>query len=373
MILAHIVIATSLCLFPFAAAISGISETRSLVTKSVIPRVTAAPSTKPVTAVNRETAINLSALLESLASEIPTTTASIKLQIDTTSMPDAVTSTSSAISSTFTPLPTTTTSLFNSNSASSGTATTSKTTAIILIVVFSGLGVIGLLFAIFLFDRYRKHQYPFQNLASSRAISPIDDEEIESWRRRGSYSTRGTGAMSQTSLSILTMTGRNGDLWPLPEIAKSSCHRQEMSSSALKSPFMTYANDLPTSPSSITQKSQAPNARMGLTTEIRAGDVAYIPSIPTPKRHSSSSRSKRLPSFSKTISGGVGSVTMTESGAVYNGYSKSRASSLSSMAWSDYRLDGNEKQKGSGRYSRPTTSKTERLESMWFGRSDKPG
>lgn len=343
------------------------------------PQITTAPIIDSKVQVSQETAINLAALLASLSAQIPTMATTESLEIDTTAVVMATTSINTAISSTTTnpaTLPTATTSLFAASPYNG--SSTSKTTTVVLVIVFSAIGVTLLILALLLFKRYRHRQYPFHSLASLRAVTPIDDEEIDSWRRRGSNSSRETKAMSQTSLSILTMTGRNGDLWPLPEIQRSPCYGQDTGTTTLKSPFLTYANEIPTSPSNAIQIAQAPNARFGLTTDIRAGDVAYISSTSSMKRHSSCSRSKRLPSFSRTITGGVGSVTMTGSGAVYSGYSKSRASSLSSTAWSEWRMGLGDRDKdkakepGTGiRDVRPATAKTETIDrGAWFDPED---
>ncbi|KAL2067196.1 hypothetical protein VTL71DRAFT_1620 [Oculimacula yallundae] len=149
----------------------------------------------------------------------------------------------------------------------------------LVIALAAVLGAVGLLLigtVIFLLYRYRRGQLPFAH----RGASPINDDEIASWRRTG----------KEQKLTIPSPTYR-------PAI-------REVADLHLKSPGWTWT----ASPSSIRTVSahitdhqvqaQAPNARAGLTDEVVPGAEAFIPQ---PKRQSSR-LAKRPPGHSRTKS-----------------------------------------------------------------------
>ncbi|KAG4436452.1 hypothetical protein IFR05_008066 [Cadophora sp. M221] len=143
-----------------------------------------------------------------------------------------------------------------------------QTLVIVLAVVLGAVGLILIGAIIFLLYRYRRDQLPF----SHRGASPINDDEIASWRR----------------------TGQEQKLTIPPPIHRPAI--REVAAVHLNSPGWTWA----ASPSSIRTVSahitdhqvqtQAPNARAGLTDEVVPG---ADPFIAQPKRQNS--RLSKLP------------------------------------------------------------------------------
>ncbi|KAH7330383.1 hypothetical protein BKA65DRAFT_58139 [Rhexocercosporidium sp. MPI-PUGE-AT-0058] len=151
-----------------------------------------------------------------------------------------------------------------------------QTLVTVLAVVLGAVGLILIGAIIFLVYRYRKGQLPF----SHRGASPINDDEIASWRRTA----------QEQKLTIPSPIHR-------PAI-------REVAAVHLNSPGWTWT----ASPSSIRTVSahitdhqvqaQAPNARVGLTDEVVPG---ADPFIPQPKRQNSR-LSKLPPGHSRTKS-----------------------------------------------------------------------
>lgn len=151
-----------------------------------------------------------------------------------------------------------------------------QTLVIILSAVLGSLGLILLVGAVFCLYRYRRGQAPFRH----RGASPINDDEIESWRT----------------------SGREKHLIPAPNHGPAI---REVSLLPMHSPQWTWAAS-PTSirtisanmsePHSVVAK--APNARAGLTDEALPGADPFI----TPPKRQSSRLSKAPPGHSRTRS-----------------------------------------------------------------------
>ncbi|CAG8950601.1 hypothetical protein HYFRA_00002810 [Hymenoscyphus fraxineus] len=158
-----------------------------------------------------------------------------------------------------------------------------------LIIVLSAiLGVLALIFlvvAICLVRRYQKGQRPF----SHRGATPIDDEEIASWRAPSSEQKAPmlpelpelpAPVVDANTIGLSHFPGR---MWnaQLPQTTPTHSRRP----SAI----------IPESPSSM---ARSPNSRAGLTDQSIPGDEAYIPSI----KRQSSRLTKAPPGHTRTKS-----------------------------------------------------------------------
>ncbi|KAH7383605.1 hypothetical protein BKA64DRAFT_682692 [Cadophora sp. MPI-SDFR-AT-0126] len=156
----------------------------------------------------------------------------------------------------------------SSTTPSEDKSSSRQTLVIVLAVVLGAVGLILIGAIIFLIIRYRKGKLPFGH----RGASPINDDEIASWRR----------------------TGQEQKLTLPPPVYRPAI--REVASVKLNSPGWTWA----ASPSSIRTisahitdhqvQAQAPNARAGLTDEVVPG---ADPFIAQPKRQNS--RLSKLP------------------------------------------------------------------------------
>lgn len=150
----------------------------------------------------------------------------------------------------------------------------------LIIILTVVLGVVGLLLiaaAIVIICRRRKGKGPF----GSRMASPINDEEIQSWRNTGhepkhAHSSSDPRSIITRDVSIDSIALGNPPRWP---------------------PYPPHLNmvhpNLP--PSSL---GRAPNAREGLTDETIPGDAPFVP---TAKRQNSR-LSKAPPGHARTKS-----------------------------------------------------------------------
>lgn len=151
------------------------------------------------------------------------------------------------------------------------------------IILASVLGFLGLLLVtgiILLIARYRRQQAPFGH----RGATPIDDEEIASWRRSEQEKRQDQPPEHKAAIrEVLELPRQHHSGWTWATTASSA------SIHTMPSPF-------PDSPSYI---ATAPNARAGLTDETVPG---ADPFITPPKRHNSR-LSKLPPGHSRTRSG----------------------------------------------------------------------
>ncbi|EFQ28818.1 hypothetical protein CGRA01v4_10250 [Colletotrichum graminicola] len=176
----------------------------------------------------------------------------------------------------------------NNNSTSHGTGG-NRSLVIALSTVLSLLGVVMIIGAIYLCYRYRRGRLPF----SRRGNTPIDDEEIESWKACRTIEKCTTivvdeqdqhgsaGSVQKPSSTIVYQDNSQ----PHPRMStettqRSLYHKRSMDKKSI---------DIP-QPSVL---ARAPNARVGLTDDAIEGDRAFIPS---PKRRNS--RLSKLPPLS---------------------------------------------------------------------------
>lgn len=147
--------------------------------------------------------------------------------------------------------------------ASAPMSTPHRDLTIILSVVLGAVGLLVIALAILLTCRRRRGKGPF----GSRGASPINDEEIQSWRNTGHEPKHGHSSSDPRSIitrdvSIDSIALGHPPHWP---------------------PYTPHANmihpNLP--PSSL---GRAPNARAGLTDETIPGDAPFVPA---PKRQNS--------------------------------------------------------------------------------------
>ncbi|KAK1688257.1 hypothetical protein BDP55DRAFT_62756 [Colletotrichum godetiae] len=153
-----------------------------------------------------------------------------------------------------------------------------------LSTVLSVLGVIIIIGAIFLCYRYRRGRLPF----SRRGNSPIDDEEIESWKACRTIEKCTTvvvdkhdsaGSIRKPASVIVYQNHNQHQPRPSTDTApRSLYHKRSMDKKSI---------DIPQTP----VLARAPNARVGLTDDAVEGDLAFLPS---PKRQNS--RLSKLPS-----------------------------------------------------------------------------
>ncbi|CZR60884.1 uncharacterized protein PAC_10780 [Phialocephala subalpina] len=197
--------------------------------------------------------------------------------------------TSGAASTTLSPNETSV-SMSSSSATSQPTKISHQTLVIILSVVLGFVGIILLGGAIFLLYRFSQGRTPFRH----RGASPINDDEIESWRRSGreklpiSPPNHGPAIREVTSLpmhspawtwaasptSIRTVSGNFSDHHSIPNHS-----------------VIAY-------PEPLSVVAKAPNARAGLTDEALPGADPFI----TPPKRQSSRLSKAPPGHARTKS-----------------------------------------------------------------------
>jgi len=169
--------------------------------------------------------------------------------------------------STSSPIPST--SMATSISPDSGSNSNShRNLVIILSAVLGFVGILLITGAILLITRYLRNQSPFAH----RGASPINDEEIASWRGTSSEQKQAVPYSTQPSVThdanTVGLAQTPGWIWPT-------------STSAVQPATPNPASIVPDTPSFL---AKAPNARAGLTDETVPGAVPFIPPI---KRQSS--------------------------------------------------------------------------------------
>ena len=169
--------------------------------------------------------------------------------------------TSSVATSRATPTPTS--SLYILSPSSTGVSEASvpmsnqhRDLIIILSVVLGVVGILVIGAAILLIYRYRKGKSPFRG----RGASPINDDEIQSWRNTGHEPKHGHSSSDPRSIITRDVSIDSIALGQAPRWTPYSPHAT-----------MTHPN-LP--PSAL---GRAPNARQGLTDETVPGDAPFVP------------------------------------------------------------------------------------------------
>ncbi|TGO19984.1 hypothetical protein BPAE_0324g00020 [Botrytis paeoniae] len=154
--------------------------------------------------------------------------------------------------------------------ASSTTSGTNRNTLIIILAsVLGTLAIIVVSIAIYLFRRYRR-----ERSFTGRGVTPIDDSEIESWRRSGNERKvfmgedlvfdKETGGRDYFQSNTIQMAHSPGWTWT------ASPTSTRTRSTFYPSGISGYVPDTPTF------LAQAPNARVGLTDEIMPGAEPFI-------------------------------------------------------------------------------------------------
>ncbi|TVY46148.1 hypothetical protein LSUB1_G000059 [Lachnellula subtilissima] len=161
------------------------------------------------------------------------------------------------------------TSMATSISPDSGSNSNShRNLVIILSAVLGFVGILLITGAILLIARYLRNQSPFAH----RGASPINDEEIASWRGTSSEQKQPPPYSTQPSVThdanTVGLAQTPGWIWPT-------------STSAVQPATPKPASMVPDTPSLL---AKAPNARAGLTDETVPGAVPFIPPV---KRQSS--------------------------------------------------------------------------------------
>ncbi|KAH8662997.1 hypothetical protein BGZ60DRAFT_412465 [Tricladium varicosporioides] len=269
---------------PLAAGAAALEEaTTTTVTSQSLSRITSS--------ITSRTTLSNSATSKSATSQSITLTSTISTIPYSTSTPFFESSTSS-------PMPTSTTPTSTENVGSSPLSTSTMSTSISSVPVYSTptpdlnnkqhetliivlsvvLGVVAILLvlsAAFLASRYFKRQRPF----SHRGASPINDDEIASWREPGfeqkKHVIQAPPPVKEANIGLAQFPGWR---WNAPP-----------------------ANIQPVySPSSVAQSPsfRAPNSRAGLTDETIPGAAPFIP----PPKRQNSRLSKTPPGHSRTRS-----------------------------------------------------------------------
>ncbi|KAH6685276.1 hypothetical protein F5X68DRAFT_191795 [Plectosphaerella plurivora] len=185
-----------------------------------------------------------------------------------------------------------------------------QTLAIALSTALSVLAVIIIAGSIFICCRYRQGRLPF----TKRGATPIDDEEIESWKRKDDMETSFDDKpptmhkkhASTTSLrkppSVVVYHNAHHEWPPMentsPRSAISNCNGSKKSVEIPQTPVLA----------------RAPNARPGLTDECVQGDDAFLPS---PKRKPS--RLSKYPPNASTTTRGHSRTLSTRSSFSFGG------------------------------------------------------
>ena len=169
----------------------------------------------------------------------------------------------------------------NGGNASSGLSN-NRTLIITLSIVLSVVAFLIVLATILVCYRIKKGRLPF----IARGISPIGDEEIESWKRSAAhekYTSAPTTAGTRPPSS--TVSTRKPPSVIVYQNAASTAGAPELSPKSIHT--VNKSIDLP----QAAVLARAPNSRPGLTDDTVEGDQAFIP---TPKRqHSRLSKSYR--------------------------------------------------------------------------------
>ncbi|WYZ42848.1 hypothetical protein EsH8_VI_000547 [Colletotrichum jinshuiense] len=161
-----------------------------------------------------------------------------------------------------------------------------RSLVIALSTVLSSLGVVLIIGTIYLCYRYRRGRLPF----GRRGNTPIDDEEIESWKACRTTEKRSTFIVDKHDsadsirkpASVIVYQNHNQHQ-PRPSTdtaTRSIYQKRSMDKKSIEIPHAPV-------------QARAPNARVGLTDDAVEGDLAFLPS---PRRPSS--RLSKLPQMS---------------------------------------------------------------------------
>lgn len=174
---------------------------------------------------------------------------------------------------------------------SSDSSHLSRTWVIVLATVIPVVVVALLALASLCIYRYRRGRSPFSS-HPARGHTPIDDDEIATWRGKHSVITAHTRFASEGS-SDFHLPIQHGDIEKSGVLTKSRPSQIQVT----RSPSWTWSAATTTA-SPITPKksleqmsppavvARAPNSRFGLTDETIPGDEPYISSSPTLKNSS---------------------------------------------------------------------------------------
>jgi hypothetical protein len=252
----------------------------------------------------------ISSLLASLNSDAASQTSSMVITTSiSSSVPSQLSSlTTTAIDSTSYLTPTspiqtsTTTSSSLSSSAvaaasvSSSSTTKNHTQTIILVVCFALLGLILIILAMILFRRYRRRQSPFAPF-SRRGVSPIDDDEIATWRGNTQPMAK-TPATHVRNASSIVFQPYQGWAW-------NDSASPDSTSPAI-SPPPGSGEALPYPPPPV---AHAPNARSGLTDGAIPGAAPFVgPARRQSRRLSKAHSAGHMRSRSRRSSASVSSI-----------------------------------------------------------------
>lgn len=149
---------------------------------------------------------------------------------------------------------------------------TTRDLTIILATTIPSVLILACLFALLCCRARRRRARMFK-----RGITPIDDDEIESWKLDRESEKRFTGGQRTSQRTSHRTTLSNGSVRKPPSVivytpTQYANRISDDHHSLSPSPKFKRSIDLPTTP----MTARAPNARPGLTDETIQGDDAYI-------------------------------------------------------------------------------------------------
>ncbi|KAM3071375.1 hypothetical protein ACMFMG_008967 [Clarireedia jacksonii] len=268
-----------------------------------------------LSSVQSQTLVPISALVGGSQDTSSTSSDSSISDLDVSSTPPTAKTTMTniiAVSSFLTSSSTSATSKSIGNAAAVGTSTGSSASATstpastsglshqnLIIILACVLGAFALIIAgalIYIFIRYRRSR-----TLAARGVTPIDDEEIESWRRsaqdkksymqeHGRSFEKEIGGRSYMDSNTIQLAHSPGWTWtasPTSSRSRSTFYPSGVST------------NIPDTPRFFAQAfAQAPNARVGLTDETVPGAEPFI----KPAKRQSSRLSKSSPHHSRSKS-----------------------------------------------------------------------
>ncbi|KAH6660614.1 hypothetical protein BKA67DRAFT_530705 [Truncatella angustata] len=156
-----------------------------------------------------------------------------------------------------------------------------RTLVITLSTVLSVVGVVVIAITLYLCLRNRRRRAKLFN----RGVTPIDDDEIESWKVNRNVNEKGGGRFTSRNSAMSTRAHRKA---PSNSVIQYQSQIRSSIDAVPQSPrcfIHKHSFEMPQSPQAAVL-ARAPNARSGLTDETVAGEKPFVTVI-SPKRQSS--------------------------------------------------------------------------------------
>jgi hypothetical protein len=178
---------------------------------------------------------------------------------------------------------------------------TSKSVTIVLATVIPGIALLSLLALLYFLIRRRRKSHIF-----NRGITPIDDDEIESWKTdRNEEKIPIPDSQTQSQYTHKTSTSVASIQKP-PSVIVYQNNAIPRSSSEFAPSYLHHQKDSSVDSIQSPVLARAPNARPGLTDETVQGDEAFVPQVKRQpsrlsKHHSSTTRHGRSKSARNSV------------------------------------------------------------------------